>query len=74
MGVKTNPRPKKERPIPLNTPTLSNRPHRKGLGVEGAELDGAEDHHGQHQDTDFTEESNNVFHEILAGNMEKVLS
>lgn len=48
MGVKTNPRPKKERLIPLNTPTLSNRPHRKGLGVEGAELDGAEDHHGQH--------------------------
>ena len=74
MDVKTNPRPKKERSIPLNTPALPNRPHRKGLGIEGAELMGQKTHHGQHQDTDFTEESNNVFHEILAGNMETVLS
>ena len=40
MDVRTNPRPKKERSIPLNTPALPNRPHRKGLGVEGAELIG----------------------------------
>lgn len=48
MDVKTNPRPKKERSIPLNTPALPNRPHRKGLGIEGVELMGHKTHHGQH--------------------------
>lgn len=46
MDVKTNPRPKKERAIPLNTPALPNRPHRKGLGIEGAELMGHKTHMG----------------------------